>query len=417
MEKDPSRTLSDKVEETIEGVLRFAVRFFRTLVIILFRPLACERILLGAMRSNRTLVRPLTFLAIGGFVFSLTISVYPKGFLGLINIIWYDEEINKVISERWQEALSVTGLIIAAFPVLLTVSACAGLVGRALSPGHRSQFLALNSYLFGYQYFLLFSFFFFTILQAVLSELFGVEVREVLGLQKIQVNELVKQALYVCLAAVFFSALLMPAVGLSRWAARVLGTRPIWLKAGACIGVSVYCLVVLAICSYTASAPAAFKQVAAAKPEKIKIHFLEDPSVHVSAKSAGGRHVVRFDLYVAIESVPTANIIAPKSDLTVGIVGEFEGKNESLWSSDDLKVHSDGGDTTDIVVEKGRIRTFRLTGTTSLPDETFRLIKQKAEKPLESNAFKFFINIRLRQGSDTTDRRLFLDVDKILQPT
>lgn len=415
MEKDPSRTLSDKVEETIEGVLRFVVRFFRTVVVILFRPLACERILLGTVHRNKTFVRPLTFLAIGGFVFSLTISVYPKGFLGLINIIWFNEKINEVILNRWQEALSVTGLILAAFPVLLTVAASAGLAGRALSPKHRSEFVSLNSYLFGYQYFLLFSFFFVTIFEGVLRELFGVEVREVLGLQNINVNESVKQALYACLAVIFLSALLMPTIGLSRWVVRALGTRAVWLKAGACAVISLYCFLVLAICSYTASAPAAFKHVAAPKPEKIKIHFLEDPLVQISTKSVDNKYVGRFDLNIAIENVPTTHIIAPKSDLTVGIVGEFKGKNESLWSSEDFKIEADGHNAAEIVVEKGRLRTFRLTGTVSLPEQTFKLVQQKAQRPLESNDFSFFINIRLRQGSETTDRRLFLYADKLLR--
>ena len=218
MAKDLEKTLSDKIEDTIEGVLRFAVRFARTVAVILATPWKCDRILLEADRRDKRFVRPLTFLAIGGFVFSVTISVYPKGLLGLINIIWFSDEISAVILSRWQEALSVTGLLIAAFPVLLTVTSVAALAGQTFrSEKRRSEFLSLNCYLFGYQYFLFFSFFFFAILQGILGELVGVEVKEVLGFEKLTFNDTLFAVLVAALVVLFLSALLMPTVGLCLW--------------------------------------------------------------------------------------------------------------------------------------------------------------------------------------------------------
>ena len=276
-----------------------------------------------ADRRDKRFVRPLTFLAIGGFVFSVTISVYPKGLLGLINIIWFSDEISAVILSRWQEALSVTGLLIAAFPVLLTVTSVAALAGQTFrSEKRRSEFLSLNCYLFGYQYFLFFSFFFFAILQGILGELVGVEVKEVLGFEKLTFNDTLFAVLVAALVVLFLSALLMPTVGLCLWAVRTVRFRAIWLKAAACLSTALYAFAVLALCSYTASAPAAFKHVAAPRPDEIKIHLLRDPVVKIPAGRSAEDKSAHFVLHIAIENIPTAHLIARRDELVVGIVAE-----------------------------------------------------------------------------------------------
>jgi hypothetical protein len=416
MVKESTKTLTDRIEETIEGILRFVIRFFRTVIVILFIPWASDRILLRADQSKKEYVRPLTFLAIGGFVFSVTISVYPKGFLGLIDIVWYNEQINETILQRWQEALSVTGLVIAAFPILLTVTTGAALAGLAFqSSWRREEFFSLNCYFFGYQYFLLFSYFFSVILSGILHELMGVEVKEVLGLDNVTVSPLVLHGVAACLIVVFLSALVMPTVGLCHWTARVLRRRSIGCKAAACGAVALYCLLMLIVCAYTASTPAAFKQLAAPKLAEIKIDFLENPVVRLSADH--GKSIATMDLNIAIENVPDAHLIAAKSDITVGIVAEFDNKPDQLWPSNDFKMYSEGRELSAIILEKGRIGQYRLIGTVSLPDETVKLIQQKINKPTETNEYRYFTNIRLRRGSEKTDRRLFLDVDKIVEQT
>ena len=414
MASDQSKTLTDRVEETIDGALRFVIRFFRTVTVILFIPWASDRILLATNQNKKKYVRPLTFLAIGGFVFSVTISVYPKGFLGLINIVWYNEEIGETILSRWNEALSVTGLIIAAFPILLTVSAGAALAGLVFrSTWRRDEFFSLNCYFFGYQYFLLFSYFFSVIIGGILHELMGIEVKEVLGLNGIKANALVLYGVAACLIILFLSALATPTFGLCRWITRVLRRRSIWLKSAACISITLYCVLMLIVCAYTASAPAAFKQLASPKPPEVKIDFIQDPTVKITTNR--NNSVAHFDIDIAVENVPDSNLIATKADdIRIGIVGEFKGKPDEFWPSYDFKLMSGDRELTGIVLAKGNVGQYRLTGTLALPGSTVELIRQKIAKPTETNDYSFFTNIRVRQGSNQTDRRLFLDVDKIM---
>jgi hypothetical protein len=414
MEKEQPKTLSDKIEETIEGVLRFGARFSRTAAVMLFRPLTCERTLLRAEHVEKRYVRPLSFLAIGGFVFSLTISVYPKGFLGLINIIWFGEEVGQTVLNRWQEAMSISGLLIAAFPVLFTVALGAHLAGLAIrSDLGRAEFFSLNCYLFGYQYFLLFSFFFFAILGSVVRELMGVEIREVLGIEKLEMSQRLSELVMVCLVGVFLSALVMPTVGLTRWVIRRFPSRDILAKLGRCLIVGAYCLLMLAVCSYTASAPTAFKHVATPKAETIKIHFLKDPDVVVREEQSGKPHA-RFDLSIAIENVPTAHLIARREDVTVGIVVETKGQKDSLWASDDFMISAGGRDEQMMLVEKGRVGAYRLAGTVRLTPEFVSLVRERIEKPYETNDFNFFVNIRVSLNGRVTDRRLYISPDNMI---
>lgn len=422
MAKDPSRSLSDKVEETIEGAVRFVVRFLRTTCIILFRPLACERILLAPERGNRRFIRPMSFLAIGGFVFSLTLSVYPKGLLGMVNLIWFDEEVNQAILSRWQEAISVSGLLLAAFPVLISVALTAGLASRLIPDlRQRRQFVVLNGYLFGFQCFLLFSSFFLSLSVEIGKELFGVEVNEILGLEDVRIGEATRNIFYAGLIALFLSALLMPMIGLAHWAVRTLRGQGFLRQAGACIVVVPYCLGVLGILSYSASVPAAFKQVAAPKPRAVEIHFLVDPAVRLAGVGEDGSRSLTFDYRIAIENIDSAAMIVPRNNISAGLVREFDrpatagaaAPKEQFWFADELRLREGDGDALAIVMPKAGLASYRLAGELRLSAEEWQLVQRKADHSLDTNDYGYFVNIQIRQGSIVTDRRLWLDVDKL----
>ena len=55
MASDQSKTLTDRVEETIDGALRFVIRFFRTVTVILFIPWASDRILLATNQNKKSM--------------------------------------------------------------------------------------------------------------------------------------------------------------------------------------------------------------------------------------------------------------------------------------------------------------------------------------------------------------------------
>jgi hypothetical protein len=281
-------------------------------------------------------------------------------------------------------------------------------------PARRHEFTALNSYLFGFQCFLLFSGFFFTILEGAVRELFGVEVKEVLGIENFDLGDTVRKALYAVLALVFLSALLMPMIGLSRWALRVFRRRSIGLRIGTCAALVTYSITVLVFSAYTASAPVVLKRVAGPKAQRVRIHFLADPVVQLASEDASGRPTFRFDYDVAVENVPTAPIIASKRQVNAGFVLEAKGKPDEFLPSNDLTIIVEGRETGAILVEKSGLRAYRLTGTITPWSAAWALMKRKAERPLESNDFGFFVNIRISHDGVVTDRRQWLDVSKLV---
>lgn len=152
------KSLSVKIDDTIEGLLLFLLRFFATHGHIALKPYR-SNILTGSLQKDPPpYTRPLTFLAIGAFLFSLLIDVYPAGFSGLMDLMWFGDEFKVNLSERWMEALTLTTLITTGLPVILTVSLLAGVSSRLLFKDEtsRSYWFAINCYSFGYWITLLF---------------------------------------------------------------------------------------------------------------------------------------------------------------------------------------------------------------------------------------------------------------------
>lgn len=146
------KSLSVKIDDTIEGLLLFFLRFLATHGHIALKPYR-SNILVGSLQKDPPLyTRPLTFLAIGAFLFSLLIDVYPAGFSGLMDLMWFGDEFKVNVSERWKEALTLTTLITTGLPVILAVSLLAGASSRLLFKDEKSRsfWFAINCYSFGY---------------------------------------------------------------------------------------------------------------------------------------------------------------------------------------------------------------------------------------------------------------------------
>lgn len=419
MSVDPSRSLSDKVEETIEGAVRFVVRFLRTTCVILFRPLTCERLLLAPERGNRRFVRPMSYLAIGGFVFALTLSVYPKGLLGMVNLIWFNEEVNRALLARWQEAISVSGLLLAAFPVLICTAVVTGLVSRLIPDLRRRQeFVALNAYLFGFQCLLLLSGFVIALTLDVGKALFGVEVREILRLEAVPLPETVANLLLLGPLAITLSALVMPTVGLWCWTGRALRKRRLATRLCAWLAIVPYCFAMLALCAYSASVPAAFKEVATPKAGPSRIHFLSDPVIRVVSVDAD-RTVLAFDYQIAIENVASSVMIVPRDAIRAGIVRESraagtEERKDEFWTAANPRLSQSGGEVPAIVIAKSGLASYGLAGTVELDPAEWLDLARKADSSVDTNHYGFFYSIDLRQGADETTRRLWLDVSALM---
>ena len=59
--------------------------------------------------------RPYTFLAFGGFFFTIIMGAFPHGFDELFDIIWFDLEVSQNLYDRWGEAFSLTSLLFGRF--------------------------------------------------------------------------------------------------------------------------------------------------------------------------------------------------------------------------------------------------------------------------------------------------------------
>ena len=72
------RKISEGIENTLEGFLKFLLRYFRTLWVVSVAPHRSLAIAYESRSDYSWLVHSLTFLAIGSFLFALLIGVYPQ---------------------------------------------------------------------------------------------------------------------------------------------------------------------------------------------------------------------------------------------------------------------------------------------------------------------------------------------------
>ncbi len=150
---DKPKRISVRVDESVENFLGFIVRYFSTLFVIILHPLSPQKLLNQIDAEPPLYVRPLTFLAIGAFSFSLIINVFPKGLEGLIYIMWDADGVKSQIRDNWQQAFSLTTLLISGMPVIFSVVALSSLSGKFIFNDHpfQKKWFEINCYVFGFQ--------------------------------------------------------------------------------------------------------------------------------------------------------------------------------------------------------------------------------------------------------------------------
>lgn len=154
--------LSVKIDETIEHFLLFLGRYGQTVYSIARYPLSPQRLLNDYEQTTHSFVRPLTFLTIGAFCFSLLISVFPKGIEALPYILFEADSVKALLKERWKDAFSITTLFTTGMPTILTVVLISKLSGKLFYKDAviRTKWFHLNCYAFGGQMILIFAIFF-----------------------------------------------------------------------------------------------------------------------------------------------------------------------------------------------------------------------------------------------------------------
>lgn len=119
MANDDPRRASAKIEESLSALVAFVLRLSATYFLFWKKPHRALSLLIDDDQISPKFVPPLLFLVAGGFGFALIISQNPTGVTGMVDLIWYAEDIIKASLENASKLFSFTSLIITAFPVFL----------------------------------------------------------------------------------------------------------------------------------------------------------------------------------------------------------------------------------------------------------------------------------------------------------
>ena len=410
MSDDQKLSISEKIEDAVEGILRFFTRLFVTTWTIFRHPLSCGSILLAADPTERRFVLPLTYLTLGGFIFALVISAYPFGLWNILDTIWFGEDISKNLYERWNEALSITGLLTAAFPVFLSVTLFAALVSRLFPAGElRDQFRTLTYYAFGYQTLLFFFMFFVFIgLDLISSAIIGPyhppQINESL-------SEFLTNALLIGVVLIFLSPMLMPIIILTRWQVGNFRSARSFANGTKIVLMPVYAIFGLVIISHAASLPAVFKNKVEPKDPEIALDRIGDDRLVISADSQG-EFVANVQVNLVIDNKPAKNLYVETRYVDLYLTMERDDKKADSWHSQDVAVRFQSQPIDHILISKEDTQIFQVSGTIDLPAETVDLIKKKEAGEDGSNDYRFYLHTKLSVGSSNYDRQIAINYSK-----
>lgn len=355
---------------------------------------------------------PLTYLTLGGFIFTLVISVYPFGVWNVLDTIWFDEEISKNLYKRWNEALSITTLLTATFPVLLAVTLFTTLVSKLfLADKLRDQFRALSYYAFGYQT-LLFFFMFFVFIgldlinSAIIGPYHSPQINESL-------SDLLTYATLIAVALIFLSPLLMPIIILTRWQVGNFHSSRSFANMAKILLMPVYAIFGFVIISYAASLPSIFKNKVEPKDPEIVLDRIGDDQIVITSESQG-EFVANVKVNLVINNNPAKNLYAETNHIDLYLTMERDDKIENSWHSQDVTVRFQFQPIDYILISKEDTQIFQVSGTINLPAEAVDLIKKKATGEIGSNNYGFFLHTKLSIDSGDYDRQIAIGYSKVM---
>lgn len=410
-------TISERIEAAVEGLLSFFVRLGRTTWTLFLHPLIGVQRAAAAEAVSRTYVLPLSYLAIGGFAFALVISAFPFGFLYLLDIIWFFDDISRVIYEefeyeRIQEALSITGFLSVAFPVFFCVTICTSLAKWLLCRrDERHTFMRLSYYVFGYQTFMLFL--------PIVALIFVDVVVSVIDGPYVEptIDPVVSNALamfIICILVVFvLSALLLPAIALSYWRYQFLRAEINIANALRLAAMPLYAFGVIVLVSYAASIPALMTERFSDAPPALEIDIVGDPVV-VARYAGDGSIEAETRLNVVLYNNPDKALIAEARDLTLFLEYEVESTEPEYWYATDQAIRDGGAALNILILPARQALVLEVSGTIPLTDEAVELIRMKAAGTPVGNEYQLFVGVRYSRGGTTLNRSLAFDVDAAL---
>lgn len=399
-------TISESIEQTVEGVLRFGLRFLRTTWVIFRHPLKVGELLLDADPTNKEYVLPLSYLTLGGFIFTLVISAYPFGLLNIVDLIWFDKEITSILHKRGSEALSVAGLITAAFPVFISVILLASLGSRIFEKERRVQFQTLNYYLFGYQTLLFFFMFFVFIASDLVSSTLVGPYSTPTWLSAF--SDMIADVVLLALLVLFLSPVFTPIAALTHWQAKTyLSSRTVGNAVRLAL-IPVYAISVLLVVSYVASLPAAFQSMVKTKPPTIAIDTIGDNFVSLTVQSDGSA-VASVSANLVIDNKPSDSLYVETRDIGMSLVLEHENKPHEQWHAQSVSVREGASKSTFVAVNARSMKIYPISGSINLPESAMQLMREKAAGTESSNEYLFLLSVDLGVNGNKYNRSTAFD--------
>jgi len=252
--------ISDRIEETLYGILRFCIRFGRTLLALTFLPGKFYS-RLTSLQKNKIIIAPYSFLIIGSYLFSILLNVNPGGgFESYTNMVWFTDEVASSIDESGAKLFSVSNAIISGIPIFLSLVVISKFYSWWFfhSQTHQERALIYTTSLYGLGYHLLFSagsFIFFILLGASLDAI--VDVNEAsTNFTDFLVNLVLLTFLFSLIISYFVPVFFITRVRLS-----FMPSKSITKKISSFIYSNFLLFIAFVVMSFAGSLPANFKSV------------------------------------------------------------------------------------------------------------------------------------------------------------
>lgn len=403
-----NQSISERIEAAVHGLLSFFARFSRTTWTIFRYPLTGIQRVAVADPGSRTYVLPLSYLAIGGFAFTLVLSAYPFGLLNLIDLIWFDDEISRTMYDRFSEAFTISGLLVAAFPVLFCVTVCGEFGKKLLCRSEEEEtFVRLNQYAFGYQVVVFFiPFVGFMFLDVVFTAINGPYVKSRFNED---LSSLMSWIFIIIFGIIMVSGFLVPLASLSYWRFQFLKAHKDRRNAFGLAAMPVYVVVVFGLITYAASLPAILSERFEDASAEIKIDTVGGRDLTVRVSGGAFKGDARMNLVVY--NNPNKPLVTEANNISLFLVVERDGEESLFWYAQQPQVRQNDHDLDILVIPAKEVQVLEISGAIDLSNEAVDLIRDKAAGKPIGNTYQLLLGLRLQHDGISLDRRVAIDTD------
>ncbi len=299
--------------------------------------------------------------------------------------------------ESKKEVLTISGLLLAGVPVLLTIPALSALYGAIVLPAeYRASFNKLAAFSFGYQTLTAFTFFYLGLTITVIERLLPIVS---------ETYETFSTLLLVVIFSLTVTAFTNPTIALWSFLRKHLALKKVLTKQLHFVAVFSFVILTFISITYTASLPGAARAAFAEPPVTAKLTFNGDPSVLV-VKHLDGSAQVEINADFIIDNARDKSIITSLSGIEVLFKVEVDGEDDQDYRTTVTNLKQSGKEVTSILLPRQNIDTFSITATTELDPKQVKSLKQ--DNSIASNHYHWYLVMVMRSGSDSFERSISL---------